>query len=392
MDDFIEDDDSKGGKLKRMRAAKSENDMEGGGLYSDSTSLPTEMRVLERTPTYIEMIEEAISTLGGKATTPAITNFMEEHHGQLLSTKTKTWRNSVSGCLSTHFERADLKDGHGRTLWTIPTNKGEKRERKSKFEKDLLFQMQQQQYLASAEDRLLRLKSEDDLRSGVKPTATTTSTSSTNGNASAPKLRAPGRTTSKPKRLFDPEHLENLKKTNSNFNDNYWKNYQGIEYINSSHCLSLSSTKLQHPGPVYSISWSNDYSMLVSANTNGSVRIWDISDWKLLKELKDSSEQNIEEYYDAIFTSSDKYIAVVGRIKDRGTWNEDTNDNQVISGCVKIYDIISAKVILNLSTNFTEDVLCIRSVVFDNVNYLIVCSQDGSIVKYKLSDDFRYYI
>jgi hypothetical protein len=372
MDDFIDDDDPKLQRVKRMKANKPDSNIDSDVGYAE-TATPTEMRVIERTPTYIEMIEEAISTLGGQATTPAITNFMEEHHGQLLSTKTKTWRNSVSGCLSTHFERADMKDTHGRTLWTIPTNKGEKRERKTKLEKDLLYQMQQQQYLAT-EDK-------SDIAKVLAKVG--------NGAAAAPKLRAPGRTTAKPKRLFDPEHIESLKKNNVNSNDNYWKDYNGIEYINSSHCLNLSTTKLQHPGPVYSMAWSNDYSMLVTANTNGSVRIWDVSDWKLLKELKDTEEQNIEEYYDAIFSTSDKYVVAAGRIKDRGTWNEDTNDNQVISGCVKIFDVLSAKVVLNLSTNSQEDVLCVRSIVFEGNNYLVICSQDGSIVKYKLNDDFR---
>lgn len=46
------------------------------------------------------MVEAAITYLGGKATTPDITSYLEKTHGQLLQSKTKTWRNSVSGMAS----------------------------------------------------------------------------------------------------------------------------------------------------------------------------------------------------------------------------------------------------------------------------------------------------
>lgn len=69
-----------------------------------------------RDPTYVEMIEEAIITLGGKATTPDITDYMEVNHGEVLANKTRTWRNSVSGTLSIHFSKLG-RDAVGRTMW-----------------------------------------------------------------------------------------------------------------------------------------------------------------------------------------------------------------------------------------------------------------------------------
>lgn len=72
-------------------------------------------------PTYMELVEYAITDLGGKATTPDITNYLENNFRDLLLKKTKTWKNSVSGCLSTQFQRMG-KDELGRTIWGIKSN------------------------------------------------------------------------------------------------------------------------------------------------------------------------------------------------------------------------------------------------------------------------------
>lgn len=54
----------------------------------------------DNTSTYTEMIEQALRALGGRGTGVEITSYIDENYSQVLSNKTKTWRNSVMGCLS----------------------------------------------------------------------------------------------------------------------------------------------------------------------------------------------------------------------------------------------------------------------------------------------------
>jgi WD40 repeat protein len=50
------------------------------------------------------------------------------------------------------------------------------------------------------------------------------------------------------------------------------------------------------------MSWSADGSLLASASSLGTVRIWKVDDWKMVKELKDKNETNIEEFFMAVFS------------------------------------------------------------------------------------------
>jgi hypothetical protein len=66
--------------------------------------------------TYMELILEAFEHFGGKATAPDICKFVEETHPEQIKNKTKTWRNSISGQLSTHFEK-DMTATGRTTVW-----------------------------------------------------------------------------------------------------------------------------------------------------------------------------------------------------------------------------------------------------------------------------------
>lgn len=75
--------------------------------------------------TYNEMIETALRALGGKGTAVEITAFLGQHYKNLLGTKTKTWKNSVMGCLSANrrnlFAKEPIKHNAKRYVWKLNT-------------------------------------------------------------------------------------------------------------------------------------------------------------------------------------------------------------------------------------------------------------------------------
>ena len=377
------------------------------------------------TPTYIEMIEEAIQQIGGQASTPAITNYMEEKHGTLLSTKTKTWRNSVSGCLSTHFQRADSKDNNGRTLWTIRKDKAEVEKIKRRYyhseyaakERDNKIDKEDRRSQRIASTKNKNNNNEDSneeveytkktykkrnkgntsypttyLENNQQGTIINNSNTSSNVisgsntvNATGAKYKVPGRSTVKPKKIFEVDHFNKIKETNKWENSDYWNNYKGIEFINRAHPLDIIDVKLEHNGPVYAMNWSTDFTMLASVDTSATIRIWDVSDWKLLIEIKDKTEQQIEELYDVVWIEKDELIMTSGRIKDRSQWNDDLNDNPVIQGTIKIYNVLSTSLLISLSGH-NDDVLSIKPIKFNNNNYIISCGNDGTIIKHHMNN------
>ena len=89
--------------------------------------------------TYAKKIGEALKALGGSATQPEISKYIEENYPEEITGK-KTWRNSVSGVLSHNprFVQEAIIDDKGRkerkSLWRlvedeseVKENKGEKR-------------------------------------------------------------------------------------------------------------------------------------------------------------------------------------------------------------------------------------------------------------------------
>eukprot|EP01088_Endostelium_zonatum_P019169 TRINITY_DN6486_c0_g1_i1.p1 TRINITY_DN6486_c0_g1~~TRINITY_DN6486_c0_g1_i1.p1 ORF type:complete len:272 (-),score=93.57 TRINITY_DN6486_c0_g1_i1:82-897(-) len=81
--------------------------------------------------TYATKIEEALMALGGSATQPEISKYIEENYPEEITGK-KTWRNSVSGVLShnSRFVQEPIIDDRGRKerkyLWRLKGYNGEK--------------------------------------------------------------------------------------------------------------------------------------------------------------------------------------------------------------------------------------------------------------------------
>jgi len=149
----------------------------------------------------------------------------------------------------------------------------------------------------------------------------------------------------------------------------------------------MKDINLNHTGFISGLSWSSDGGMLATASTVGTVRIWDVSDWSLLTELKDKNETDIEEYYTAHFTPDNKKIVAAGKCKNPHRWCEDENDNWIAPCPIKIIDIITGEVLCRLDGH-DEEVLCIKLVTFKGDNFLLSCSEDGRIMKWPMNEDY----
>ncbi len=82
---------------------------------------------------------------------------------------------------------------------------------------------------------------------------------------------------------------------------------------------------------------SHNGTVLASCSSIGTIRLWDIlEDWKLLIEIRDADETNIEEFYTVSFSADDRYIIAAGKQKDRTRWAEQEDDNEVLAGTIKV--------------------------------------------------------
>lgn len=104
----------------------------------DTEEMSSQQRMLQylRSPdaqnnnnfTWSNLIEKALRTMGGQRTGQEITLFIEHNFKELISGKTKTWRNSVMGCLSSNARKRWVKeqttvDGKRRYVWNLKEEK-----------------------------------------------------------------------------------------------------------------------------------------------------------------------------------------------------------------------------------------------------------------------------
>jgi WD40 repeat protein len=242
-------------------------------------------KTVKEEPTYIDMIEEALTALGGSAATPDITGYMEDKYRDLLQTKTKTWRNSVSGCLSTHYLRV-TKDS-GRSVWTRRTPGGPP----PSISSSPAFSLPLSASSTPTEER----------RPSPIPMSTSTPT--------APSIPSVPPAPSQPPAPKAGPRDPTRKLMKGLSQQHQQQQYgpppgKGIQYINKTHPLETFPHKLDHPGSIYALAWSHDGTMLATASSIGTVRIWDIADWKLLQEIRDKDVRGFFFFFSFIFLFS----------------------------------------------------------------------------------------
>jgi WD40 repeat protein len=96
-------------------------------------------------------------------------------------------------------------------------------------------------------------------------------------------------------------------------------------------------------------------------------------------------EPNIDEFYVGRFTPSGNHLVVGGKLKDRLRWSEQDDDNHILPCPLKVFDLMTGRVVAKFHGH-EEEILCIKSVVFQGENYLCTSSQDGYIYKWKLDE------
>ncbi|KAJ1959479.1 hypothetical protein H4R35_007640, partial [Dimargaris xerosporica] len=103
--------------------------------------------------------------------------------------------------------------------------------------------------------------------------------------------------------------------------------------------------------------------------------------------LRDADEPNIDEFYVCKFTPDHSHVIVGGKLKDRMRWSEADDDNHILPCPIKIFNVVTSKVVARLEGH-SEEILCIKRLQFKGDNYLISTSQDGYIIRWKLDDDW----
>ena len=73
-------------------------------------------------PSYSEMIITSLKALGGRGTSAQIADYISQHYSEVLKYKTKTWRNSVMGCLSVKnhlFNKEPMEGRPDKYIWVL---------------------------------------------------------------------------------------------------------------------------------------------------------------------------------------------------------------------------------------------------------------------------------
>ncbi|CAO3655888.1 unnamed protein product [Mucor fragilis] len=193
---------------------------------------------------------------------------------------------------------------------------------------------------------------------------------------------------------WDEQRTKELAKK---YPDTYWKFHANvpeshmIKTINSqSPLVSIPCTMIDQ-GPITSMTLSDDGTLLVTYSNTGAVKIYDIqNDFCLIRKLRDTDEKHIDEFYCGTLTPNG-LVAVGGKSKDRYRWSADDADNHILPCAIKIFNVCENRVVARLKGH-EEEILSIKKVVFMGQNYLISTSQDGSIRKWHMAEDWQTLI
>ncbi|GJQ10268.1 hypothetical protein GpartN1_g2059.t1 [Galdieria partita] len=156
-----------------------------------------------------------------------------------------------------------------------------------------------------------------------------------------------------------------------------------IEWIDDNHPLELYEKPLHHYGNLYCLSFNDDGSLLVSGSSTGTLCVWDTSKWERIGEFCDweTFDKELIEYLTCCFSPDSRYIIAAGVTRDRFSWNDEEDENSVIPGAIRIFDVTNGRVTARLEGH-QEEVFCLKVVKREENFYLISCGEDGRICKF----------
>jgi len=207
------------------------------------------------------------------------------------------------------------------------------------------------------------------------------------GSNSINNLFAPADKFKRIKAAVDIPEVCNL---SSLYPDEYWKNNadngEMINFINDDYPLELvKEANIQDYSQIVGMVLSPDGEMLVTFSTIGTAKIWDVETFDLIQTLRDADEEQIDEFFVGRFTPTMEHIVIAGKLKDRKKWSSEDDDNHILPCPLKIFDVVSGKVISRLEGH-AEEVLCVKSICYKGENYYVTTSQDGYIIKWKMKN------
>ena len=210
-----------------------------------------------------------------------------------------------------------------------------------------------------------------------------------------------------PKKTCDLDAIQKLSSENP---DSYWLPYDAypseiteplqkdeeergpIEYIDTDHPLKLLPYHMSEHASISGISLSPDGLLLATFSSTGIIRIWELETFKCVQNLQDMDEPNIfDEFFVGQFLSDGKHLVVGGKLKDRKRWSEMDEDNHILPCPLKIFNIITGKVVSRLDGH-SEEILCIKSATYRGERYLLTTSQDGYINRWHMGEDWTTLI
>ncbi|KAJ2379948.1 hypothetical protein GGI05_006470, partial [Coemansia sp. RSA 2603] len=201
--------------------------------------------------------------------------------------------------------------------------------------------------------------------------------------------------------IFDPNQIAELAKQ---YPDSYWSELAAvksepsddadsstettrIDFIDEEHPLELISTNMTDQMALTGMALSPDGTMLATFGSSGSVRVWDTDTFECLTTLRDASEANIDEFFVGQFTPNSEYIIVGGKLKDRKRWSEADEDNHILPCPLKVFNVLTGQVVARLEGH-SEEILCVKSVVYKGENYFVTTSQDGYIRRWHMDSSW----
>ncbi|KAJ1724469.1 hypothetical protein LPJ53_001239 [Coemansia erecta] len=201
--------------------------------------------------------------------------------------------------------------------------------------------------------------------------------------------------------IFDPDQIAELARK---YPDPYWGELEGvkngpsndagssaeptrIDFIDEEHPLELISTNMTDQMALTGMALSPDGTMLATFGSSGSVRVWDTDTFECLTTLRDASEANIDEFFVGQFTPNSEYIVVGGKLKDRKRWSEADEDNHILPCPLKVFNVLTGQVVARLDGH-SEEILCVKSVVYKGENYFVTTSQDGYIRRWHMDSNW----
>ncbi|KAI9489101.1 WD40-repeat-containing domain protein, partial [Zychaea mexicana] len=186
---------------------------------------------------------------------------------------------------------------------------------------------------------------------------------------------------------------ETVNSLSKQYPDTFWRFHADTEYpmldiINQDHSLTTLSYHISDQAAIAGMTLSPDGTILATFSSVGAVKLWDVTnEFKMVRRLRDMSEDNIEEFYCGQFVDSQELLVAGGKLKDRFRWSAQDEDNHILPCPVKIFNIETGHRVSQLEGH-AEEILCIKALTFKEEHYYITTSQDGYIIKWCMDNDW----